>query len=83
VSPPAGGGTETTANDDSTIQAAIDKKLAEDTTLSTLGITATVINGKVTLIGTVKSDSLKTQVERLVRGIKGVKQVDNQIIVAG
>jgi BON domain len=84
VTPPAGGGTETTANDDSTIQAVIDKKLAEDTTLSTLGITATVMNGKVTLMGTVKSDSLKTQVERLVRGIRGVKQVDNQItVVAG
>jgi|SRR5258705_830679 len=79
-----GGGTATNPNDDSTIQAAIDKQLTDDPTLSTLGITATVINGKVTLLGTVKTDSLKAQAERLVRRIKGVKSVDNQItVIAG
>jgi osmotically-inducible protein OsmY len=46
-----------------------------------LGITATVLNGKVMLLGTVKSDAVKTQVEKMVRGIKGVKQIDNQITV--
>ena len=81
---PAGGGTETNPNDDSTIQAAIDKQLADDPTLSTLGITATVMNGKVTLLGSVKNDGLKNQVEKMVRRIKGVKAVDNQIsVIAG
>ena len=81
---PAGGGTATNPNDDSTIQAAIDKQLADDSTLSTLGITATVMNGKVTLLGSVKNDGLKTQVEKMVRRIKGVKAVDNQIsVIAG
>jgi hypothetical protein len=79
-----GGATAPNPNDDSTIQAAIDKQLTDDPTLSTLGITATVINGKVTLLGTVKNDSLKAQAERLVRRIKGVKSVDNQItVIAG
>ncbi|HEY2963087.1 MAG TPA: BON domain-containing protein [Pyrinomonadaceae bacterium] len=85
VTPPAGGSTmpaETqTRNIDSTIQSAIDKRLADDPTFSTLGITATVINGKVTLLGTVKSETLKSQVERMVKQVKGVKEVDNQISV--
>jgi hypothetical protein len=81
---PAGGGTATNPNDDSTIQAAIDKQLADDPTFSTLGITATVMDGKVTLLGSVKNDGLKNQVEKMVRRLKGVKAVDNQIsVIAG
>lgn len=80
--PPAtGGAVGTSGNDDANVQAAIDKKLSDDSTLSSLGITATVINGKVTLTGMVKSDALKAQVERAVRAVKGVKAVDNQISV--
>jgi hypothetical protein len=81
--PPAGGSaaTTTTGNDDGTIQAAVDKKLSDDQTLSALGITATVLNGKVTLMGMVKSEALKARVERAVRNIKGVKSVDNQISI--
>jgi osmotically-inducible protein OsmY len=75
------GSTATNPNDDSSIQAAIDKHLTDDPTLSTLGITATVMNGKVTLMGTVKTDGLKSQVEKVVRRVKGVKEVDNQISV--
>jgi osmotically-inducible protein OsmY len=35
----------------------------------------------VTITGTVKSEALKSQVDRALRAIKGVKQVDNQIVV--
>jgi hypothetical protein len=70
-------------NDDAAIQSAIDKKMAEDATLSTVGVTVTVLNGKATLIGTVDTQALKNQVERLVRAVKGVKTVDSQIIVSG
>ena len=69
------------APDDTEIQAAVDKKLQGDPRLSLLGITATVSEGKVLLVGTAPSDEMKDQVERLVRGIKGVKHVDNQIVV--
>jgi hypothetical protein len=69
--------------DDLAIQTNIDKKLSTDHTFSTLGITATVINGKVTLIGTVETPELKRQAESLVRNIKGVQRVDNQITVSG
>jgi len=82
VTPPAGGITSSTeANIDSTIQSAIDKRIMDDPTFSTLGITATVLDGKVTLLGTVKTDTLKTQIEQMVKQVKGVKQVDNQITV--
>ena len=86
VTPPAGGTTmpaqtANSANIDSTVQAAIDKRLADDAEFSTLGITASVIDGKVMLIGTVKSEELKAKIERAVKQIKGVKAVDNQISV--
>ena len=82
VTPPAGGTTATdSVNMDSTIQAAVDKKLSDDPELSTLGITTSVVNGKVMLIGTVKTEALKTQIERMVKQVKGVKAVDNQISV--
>ena len=80
---PAAGGSTTTATgpDDGAIQTAIDKKLNDDPTLSSLGITVTLLNGKATLMGTVKTEALKSQVERAVRNVKGVKSVDNQISV--
>jgi hypothetical protein len=86
VTPPAGGATmpaqsATTTNMDSTVQAAIDKRLTDDPEFSTLGITASVIDGKVMLVGTVKSEELKAKIERAVKQIKGVKAVDNQISV--
>src|ERR1044071_4636381 len=82
ISPPAGGSTESSAaNNDATIQLNIDKQLTDDPKFSSLGITATVMNGKVTLLGTVKTESSKSDVERMVRRTKGVKDVDNQISV--
>lgn len=81
--PPPLGGSGSTASgaNDATIQAAIDKKISDDPTLSALGITATVLDGKVTLTGVVKTEALKARVERAVRNIKGVQSVDNQISV--
>jgi len=87
VTPPAGGSTSSatteSVNLDSGIQAAIDKRLTEDPTFASLGITASVINQKVLLVGTVKTEALKADIERMVKQIKGVKEVDNQIIVSG
>jgi hypothetical protein len=78
---PSGGSAPVNTSDDGAIQTAIDKKISDDPALSALGVTATVLDGKVTLTGTVKSEALKSQVDRTIRGIKGVKQVDNQIVV--
>ena len=85
VTPPAGGTTAPSvtqsANNDSNIQSAIDKRLNDDSTFSSLGITATVLDGKVTLLGSVKTQQLKDDIEHMVRQVKGVKSIDNQITV--
>jgi len=75
------GGSTMPANQDASVQTAIDKKIADDPALSQLGITATVMDGKVTLLGVVKTEELKKQVEQAIQRIRGVKAVDNQISV--
>jgi hypothetical protein len=80
---PTSGGSAPNVSNDGTIQLAIDKKINDDPNFSSLGITATVLDGKVTLTGTVKSEAVKSRVDRTIRAIKGVKQVDNQIVVMG
>jgi hypothetical protein len=80
--PPAGGdAAPVNTSDDGAVQMAVDKKISDDPTLSALGITATVLDGKVTVTGTVKSEALKSQLDKAIRSVKGVKQVDNQIAV--
>lgn len=81
--PAPSGGSASNGSDDGAIQTAIDKKISDDPTFSTMGITATVLDGKVTLTGTVKTEALKSQVDRMIRATKGVKQVDNQIVAMG
>jgi BON domain len=79
--PVSGGTAAGSVTDDSAIQAAIDKKLSDDPTLSSLGITVTFANSKATITGIVKSEALKSQVQRAVWSVKGVKSIDNQIVV--
>jgi hypothetical protein len=81
VQQPAAGGAAPNVSDDGAVQMAIDKAIADDPTLSALGVTATVLDGKVMLTGTVKSEALKSQVDKAIRAVKGVKQVDNQLVV--
>jgi hypothetical protein len=83
VTQPAAGGSTSSASNDSAIQFEIDKRIMDDPTLSPLGITVSVLDGKATLIGVVKTEGLKSQFEKTVRNVKGVKQIDNQIAVSG
>lgn len=69
--------------DDSAIESRVNKALNDDAELSALGITVTVINGKATLNGIVKTAEQKSHAEQLTRGARGVKSVDNKIIVEG
>lgn len=85
INPPAGGSSAAGAPsvpDDGSIQAAIDKRLQKDPAFAGLDITVSVVNGKAMLVGTVKSEQLKKQIEKLVFAVKGVKNVDNQILVS-
>jgi hypothetical protein len=77
------GSSTSTVNDDSFIQVGVDKKLNSDSTLSSAGIVSMVTEGKVTLTGMVDSPDQKSRAERLVRSVKGVKSVDNQIQISG
>lgn len=69
--------------DDATIQSNIQKRFSDDPIFSSLGLSAIVIDGKATLTGTVKSEAIKNQIERLVRSVRGVRDIDNQIQVSG
>lgn len=67
--------------DDATIQSSIDKALASDSALANLDVSTLVENGKVTIVGSVKSSELKQRVAREIRAIKGVNSIDNQLVV--
>ena len=82
AAPPASTAPPAPANDDATLQTKIDKAFADDTTVSTADINATVVNGRVRLSGTVNSDAVKQRAERLAYAVKGVLGVDNKITVA-
>ena len=81
VTQPAPTGGSTNGSNDSAIQSEVDKRIMDDPNLATVGVTVSVLDGKATLMGTVKSESVKAQFERLVRSVKGVKSIDNQILV--
>ncbi|HET9788454.1 MAG TPA: BON domain-containing protein [Pyrinomonadaceae bacterium] len=81
VTQPAAGGSTSSGSNDSAIQTEIDQKIMDHPTFATLGITVSVLDGKATLIGTVKSEAIKAEFEKMIKNVKGVKQIDNQIIV--
>ena len=85
VSPPASGTTAPSnpAGDDATVESRVNKTFSDDADLGTLGITVTVINGRATLNGLVKSDAQKARAEQLAKTVRGVRAVDNKIIVEG
>ena len=76
-----GGETSNVPPDDPSIQSRIDTTLAADAALSKLDVSTLVENGKVTIVGSVRSVELKQRVEKVVRAIKGVTTVDNQLVV--
>lgn len=81
TAPPATTAPAAPAHDDASLQAKLDKALTDDTELSAAGVTATIIDGRASLTGTVNSDALKRKAERLAYAIKGVTGVDNHIAV--
>src|SRR5947209_17041198 len=98
VAPPAAGTTTTappatgaappanaraaSGHDDASLQTKLDKAFAADPDVSAANIDATVVNGRVTLVGTVGSDAVKQRAERLAYQVKGVLGVDNKIVVS-
>jgi osmotically-inducible protein OsmY len=56
-------------------------KLAGDREVGGAGITVEIHNGAVTLKGKVQHDKQKSKAEHLVKKIKGVASVNNQLVV--
>jgi BON domain len=67
--------------DDATIQSNIEKTLTSDPALSGMDISTLVENGRVTIVGSVKSTEMKQRVERTIGLLKGVTSVDNQLVI--
>src|SRR5689334_6967730 len=65
---------------DLTIQDAATKRLTDDPNLAS--VSALVISGRVTLTGTVNSAELTAAAEKVVKGVRGVKSVENKIEVS-
>ena len=80
-SPTVSGGEIATPVDDASIQSHIDSALAADAALAKLDVSTLVENGKVTVVGSVRSADLKQRVERTIKALKGVISVDNQLVV--
>lgn len=65
---------------DEAIQKSIDTAVAADAELA--GLTVSVKDGVATVAGETKSEAAKAKVETLVKGIKGVKNVVNNVSIA-
>jgi len=83
VTQPAPASAPASGPDDATIQSNIQKRFSDDPVFSSLGLSVTVIDGKAMVTGIVRSEAIKSQIERLVRSVKGVRDIDNQIQVSG
>jgi hypothetical protein len=81
ITPALGGGETSTLPDDGTIQSNIEKAMASDPALSALDVSTLVESGKVTVVGSVRSPELKQRIERVIRSVKGVSAVDNQLVI--
>ena len=57
------------------------KRLLEETDLNAVSITIT--DARAFLTGTVNSTATRAKAERLVKEVRGVKSVDNKIVVSG
>jgi len=69
----------TSANDDANMQDIATKRLAEDQNMA--GVIMTTTDARVVLTGTVNSAATKAKAEQIVKSVRGVKSVDNQLVV--
>jgi osmotically-inducible protein OsmY len=67
--------------DDASITTSVKAKFVEAKTVDASAIKVETLNGEVMLSGFAKSATEKSEAERIARGVKGVKQVDNKLVV--
>jgi len=71
----------TSANDDAKMQDIATKKLSDDPDMA--GVVMTITDARAVLTGTVNSAATKAKAEQIVKGVRGVKSVDNKLVVSG
>jgi hypothetical protein len=71
----------TSANDDARMQDIGTRKLTEDSDM--VLVIMTVTDARALLNGTVNSAGAKAKAEQIVKSVRGVKSVDNKLVVAG
>ena len=71
----------TSANDDANMQDIASKRLAEDPAMA--GVVMTITDARAVLTGNVSSAATKAKAEQIVKAVRGVKSVDNKIVVTG
>jgi hypothetical protein len=71
----------TSANDDANMQDIATKKLTEDPNMT--GVVMTVTDARAVLTGTVSTAATKAKAEQIVKAVRGMKSVDNKIVVTG
>jgi osmotically-inducible protein OsmY len=71
----------TSANDDANMQDIATKRLNENPDMA--GVVMTVNDARAVLTGTVNSAAAKAKAEQIVKAVRGVKSVDNKIVVSG
>ncbi len=68
-------------NPDDLLYDRVIRTLVNDRQLKTNALTVVVEDGAVTVTGTLESEKLRLRVGKVVKKIKGVKQVVNQVLV--
>ena len=66
--------------DDATMQELATKRLADEPGLAS--VSAVISEGRAVLSGTVNSAASKVKAEQLVKAVRGVKSVDNQLVLS-
>lgn len=71
----------TSANDDANMQDIATKRLTQEPGMA--GVVMTVNDAQAVLTGTVSTAANKAKAEQIVKAVRGMKSVDNRIIVTG
>jgi len=69
------------ASDDANMQEVATSRLIDEPDMTTVSVTINA--ARAILTGTVNSDAAKAKAEQIVKAVRGVKSVDNQIVISG
>ena len=69
------------ASDDANMQEVATRRLNDEPDMATVSLT--ISEARAILTGTVNSEATKAKAEQIVKAVRGVKSVDNQIVVSG